>query len=163
LPGRTFGRDDVRDERWIPGIAKACRRLHSGPRFVNDFDIFHRRDLLLRLCDEHDLPLPEGYLDRSADVERMRAALAAAPLPSTPCHNDLLPENFIGDDDRVRIVDYQLSGNNDPTFELGDIAAEADYDPDLTGRLAGAYFGGELGPALLARVRLNLIASNVTW
>jgi thiamine kinase-like enzyme len=63
----------------------------------------------------------------------------------------------------VRIVDYQLSGNNDPAFELGDIAAEADYHPDLTGRLAGAYFGDGLTPALLARVRLFHIASNVTW
>jgi thiamine kinase-like enzyme len=118
---------------------------------------------LLRLCSEHDLPLPDGYLDRSVDVERMRAALASAPLPSAPCHNDLLPENFIGDEDGVRIVDYQLSGNNDPTFELGDIAAEADYDPDRVERLAAAYFGEELTPALLARVRLNLTASNVTW
>ena len=33
----------------------------------------------------------------------------------------------------MRIVDYQLSGNNDPAFELGDIAAEADFDPDRYG------------------------------
>ena len=163
LPGRTFGQDDVRDDRWIPGIADACRRLHAGPRFVNDFDIFDRRELLLGLCAEHDLPLPARYLDRSVDVQRMRTALAAAPPPSAPCHNDLLPENFIGDGHGVRIVDYQLSGNNDPTFELGDIAAEADYDPDRVERLAAAYFGAGLTPALLARVRLNLTASNVTW
>ena len=48
----------------------------------------------------------------------------------------------------VRIVDYQLSGNNDPAFELGDIAAEADFDPDRRRALAAAYFGAEAAPAL---------------
>ncbi len=77
-----------------------------------------------------------------------------------PCHNDLLPENFIFDGSAVRIVDYQLSGNNDPAFELGDIAAEADYDQEMVKRLTRAYFGDE-DPA--ARVQLYLIMSNFTW
>jgi thiamine kinase-like enzyme len=81
-----------------------------------------------------------------------------------PCHNDLLAENFIAaPDGRLRIVDYQLSGNNDPTFELGDIAAEADLDPDQTVALAQAYFGTGLTRALVARTRLQLILSNITW
>ena len=80
-----------------------------------------------------------------------------------PCHNDLLAENFIDSGGVIRIIDYQLSGNNDPRFELGDIAAEADFDPDRTAALAAAYFGDELTPALAARVRLNLSLSNVTW
>ena len=94
-----------------------------------------------------------------AEIER---ALAADPLPTVPCHNDLLPENLIRCGTEIRIVDYQLSGNNDPAFELGDIAAEADYDPDLTLRLARAYFGRD-EPRLTSRVRLNLIMSNLTW
>ena len=87
----------------------------------------------------------------------------SAPLPTVPCHNDLLAENFIDSGGVIRIVDYQLSGNNDPCFELGDIAAEADFDPDRVEALAAAYFGDELTAALLARVRLNLLLSNVTW
>ena len=164
LPGRTLGAADVRDPARAEPIATACRALHSGERFGNDFDIFAKRDELLDLCARHDLPVPDGYHDHDDAVGRLRAALAAAPLPTVPCHNDLLPENFIqAPDGRVRIIDYQLAGNNDPAFELGDIAAEADLDPDQAGRLAAAYFGPEHNAALLARVRLNLIASNVTW
>jgi len=80
-----------------------------------------------------------------------------------PCHNDLLAENFIDSGAAIRIVDYQLSGNNDPCFELGDIAAEADFEPDLVEALTRAYFGDETTPALVARVRLNVLLSNVTW
>jgi thiamine kinase-like enzyme len=163
LAGRTLGNDEVRQPGIIPSLAYACKRLHAGEPFGNDFDIFAKRDELLDLCARHDLPLPDGYLDRSADVDALRRALAVAPLPPVPCHNDLLAENFIAQPDGVRIVDYQLSGNNDPAFELGDIAAEADYDPDRVHQLAAEYFGDELNPALFARVRLYLTASNVTW
>jgi len=164
IPGRTLGADDVRDPGRAGPIAAACRRLHAGPRFGNDFDIFAKRAELLALCERHALPLPAGYHDHDDAVTRLRAALATNPPPTVPCHNDLLAENFIEESTgTVRIIDYQLSGNNDPAFDLGDIAAEADFDPDQTERLATAYFGPGSSAALLARVRLNLIASNVTW
>jgi thiamine kinase-like enzyme len=164
IAGRTLGAADVREPGRAAPIAAACRRLHAGVRFGNDFDIFAKRTELLNLCDRNDLPLPAGYHDHDAAVERVRVALAADPPGTVPCHNDLLAENFIQDaDGPVRIIDYQLSGNNDPAFELGDIAAEADFDPDQVGRLSAAYFGPDHSDALLARVRLNLIASNVTW
>ena len=164
IPGRTLGADDVRDPGRAGPIAAACRRLHAGPRFGNDFDIFAKRAELLALCERHALPLPAGYHDHDDAVTRLRAALATNPPPTVPCHNDLLAENFIEESTgTVRIIDYQLSGNNDPAFDLGDIAAEADFDPDQTERLATAYFGPERSAASLARVRLNLIASNVTW
>lgn len=197
LPGRTLDPASVREAEMIPRIASACRRLHAGPRFGNDFDIIGKLYELLDVCRHHDLPLPDGYLERLSTVEHVRAALSVLPLPTVPCHNDLLAENLIdvggpwagdsrseerGDDDgrsrhlgpsasgagakqqsTIRIVDYQLSGNNDPSFELGDIAAEADFDPDQTADLAAAYFGAETTAALVARVRLNLLLSNVTW
>src|SRR5438128_219544 len=47
LPGRTLHLDDVRDPDLIPGIAAACRRLHAGPAFGNDVDIFAVRTTLL--------------------------------------------------------------------------------------------------------------------
>ncbi|MGV9771082.1 phosphotransferase family protein [Streptosporangium sp. NPDC003464] len=160
LDGATL---DAHGVRTLPGpIAAACRRLHAGPRFVNDFSIFRKLEEFLALCHTHALPTPDGYEDRRRAAAEIERALTAHPLPAVPCHNDLLPGNLIHCGTEIKIVDYQLSGNNDPAFELGDIAAEADYDPDLAGRLAHAYFG-EADPRLIARVRLNLIMSNLTW
>ncbi|WP_084964620.1 choline/ethanolamine kinase family protein [Thermoactinospora rubra] len=153
IDGVTLDAKGVADD--IEGVAKACRTLHAGPRFVNDFSIFDKLRQFIAICREHDLPMPPGFKDvlpAVADIERAMPA-----VPAVPCHNDLLPENFITTPSGVRIVDYQLSGNNDPAFELGDIAAEADFDPDQTARLARAY-GIDV-----ARVRLFAIMSNVTW
>jgi thiamine kinase-like enzyme len=163
LPGRTLGLADVRQPAMLPRLAAACRQLHAGPRFDNDFSIVAKLYELLGICERHDLRVPDGYRERLSTVEEIGSALAADPPPTVPCHNDLLAENFIDSGGVIRIVDYQLSGNNDPCFELGDIAAESDFDPDLADALAAAYFGAELTPALTARTRLNLVLSNVTW
>jgi thiamine kinase-like enzyme len=164
IDGPTLSASDVREPATITRIAAACRGLHGmAGRFANDFDISAKLDELLTLCRAHGLRIPDGYEDHLATVRDVGAALAARPLPVVPCHNDLLAENFIDGGTAIRIVDYQLSGMNDPAFELGDIAAEADFDPDLTSRLATAYFVAETTPALVARVRLNLLLSNFTW
>jgi thiamine kinase-like enzyme len=160
IEGATLDAAAVRDPAMAEGIASACRRLHAGPLFATNFSIFRKLEELLAICHANGLRIPPGYEDHLPQVAEIEAALESRRPPDVPCHNDLLPENFIFDGSKVRIVDYQLSGNNDPAFELGDIAAEADYDPDMVARLTRAYFGDER-PA--ARVRLYLIMSNLTW
>ncbi len=160
--GRTLDVHDVRDPALVPAIASACRRLHRGQRFVNEFSIFRKLDELLALCRKHDLPLPDGYEARLAAVEEIEEALTVRPPATVPCHNDLVPQNMLLEGRRIRIVDYQLSGNNDPAFELGDIAAESEYDPDQVDRLARAYLGGP-SSAFTARVRLYAVVADLTW
>jgi thiamine kinase-like enzyme len=164
IDGATLSQDDVRRRDMIPRIAAACRRLHAGPSaFAGEFNIFRKAEELLARCRRHGLRIPDGYADHLPVLAAIERAMEAAPLPAVPCHNDLLPENLIDDGRQIRIVDYQLSGMNDPAFELGNIAAEADFEPHLVEALATAYFGDEMTGALLARVRLYLLASNVTW
>ena len=66
------------------------------------------------------------------------SAASRRPSPTgrcrrVPCHNDLLAENYLDDGTRLRIVDYEYSGNNDPTFELGNTCQELGWD-DGSGR-----------------------------
>lgn len=164
VDGVTLGRDDVRRQETIPRLAAACRRLHAAPEpFAGDFNIFRKAEELFDRCRRHDLRVPEGYGDHLPVLASIERAMERAPLPAVPCHNDLLPENFIDDGRDIRIVDFQLSGMNDPAFELGDIAAEGDFEPGRVETLAAAYFGDAMSDVLLARVRLYLLVSNVTW
>ena len=106
--------------------------------------------------------MPDGYRGRLGDVARIRAASAVQPLPTVPCHNDLLAENYLDDGTDLWIVDYEYSGNNDPTFELGNTCQELGWGDDGIEALCAAYFGAAT-PALLARMRLNMIMSDVGW
>ncbi len=146
-----------------PGrVAATLRRLHAGPRFRDDFDMFRLSERYLRLVDERDIAIPGGYRERLDRLPRIEAALAVHPLPTVPCHNDLLAENYLDDGERLWIVDYEYSGNNDPTFELGNTCQELGWDEARIRDLCAAYFG-EATDALVARMRLQMIMSDVGW
>jgi thiamine kinase-like enzyme len=143
-------------------IAAALRRLHAGPRFRDDFNMFRLTEWYVRVVDERSIRIPDGYRDALPKVALIEAALAARPLPSVPCHNDLLAENYLDDGSKLWIVDYEYSGNNDPTFELGNTAQELGFDVRRQDELCAAYFG-EATPALVARMRLQMLMSDVGW
>ena len=48
------------------------------------------------------------------ELDAIAEALALNPLPTVPSHNDLAPYNFLDDGDRLWIIDFEFSGNNDP-------------------------------------------------
>jgi thiamine kinase-like enzyme len=150
-------------EPGVPGrVAAVLRRLHAGPRFRDQFDMFRLTERYLGLVDERDMAIPAGYREHLGQLPKIEAALARHPLPTVPCHNDLLAENYLDDGERLWLVDWEYSGNNDPTFELGNTAQELGYGGAQVAELCGAYFG-EASPALLARMRLQMIMSDVGW
>jgi len=162
LPGRTMSNDAFQAPGMPTRIAEVLRRLHAGPHFRDDFDMFRLSERYLRLVDERSIPIPTGYREHLPLVPRIEAAFADHPLPTAPCHNDLLAENYLDDGERLWIVDYEYSGNNDPTFELGNTAQELGFDGARQAELCAAYFG-EATIALLARMRLQMIMSDVGW
>lgn len=162
IEGTTMSSERLRDRESTPRIASSLRRLHAGPRFLKDFDMFRLIEFYLDVCAEHDVRIPESFREQQADVAAIERALGARPLSTVPCHNDLLAENYIDDGSQLWIVDFEYSGNNDPTFELGDTAQENGFDGDLRARLCEAYFG-EATPALLARMDLQAVMADVGW
>ena len=162
LPATTMSIESLRAPGMPTRLATTLRQLHAGPRFRDDFDMFRVSERYLALVDERDIPIPMGYRAHLDRLPLIEAALARHPLASVPCHNDLLAENVLDDGTRLWIVDYEYSGMNDPAFELGNTCQELGYSPDQVAELARAYFG-EATPALLARMRLQMIMSDVGW
>ncbi len=162
IDGTTMSNAAFAGAGWPERVATSLRQLHAGPRFLHDFNMFRLTERYLRVVDERNIPIPVGYRDRVPLLPRIEAALAGAPLPLVPCHNDLLAENYIDDGRRLRIVDYEYSGNNDPCFELGNTCQELGWDDRRVAELCAAYFRVAT-PSLLARMRLNMIMSDVGW
>jgi len=162
LSGKALVDQDFADAGVMGRAADACRRLHAGPRFVGDFDMFARRAGYLRTVRERGFRLPATYDDHADAWEDVRRALAAAPRPTVPCNNDLLAANFIDDGDQVWLIDYEYSGNNDACFELGNTTTECNFTPEMTEAWTEAYFGSPT-PADLARVRLQALVSEYGW
>ena len=162
VDGTTLTPAAVADPANLARIADAVRRLHSGPRFVSDFDMFDVQRTYLKTVQDRGYRLPDRYLEFMPQVERIEQALSAVDVPTVPCNNDLLAANFVDDGDQVWIIDFEYAGNNDPCFELGNIWSESTLDPPLLDELVTAYYG-RAWPSRVARARLLGLMSKYGW
>ena len=162
IDGPTMSAKTLQSKSMTARMAQSFHRLHASPRFLHDFNMFRLIEYYLGIVNEHGVAIPGDYGDWLPVVADIEKAVAVAALPQAPCHNDLLCENFIDDGSALRIVDYELSGNNDPCFDLGNTAQEAEFDQDLRGALCEAYFG-KLDGRQLARMNLFALMSDVGW
>jgi thiamine kinase-like enzyme len=162
IDGHPFTDDDLRSGGHLPRVAAACRQLHQGPRFVNDFDMFEVQRGYLEVVDRHGFRLPGRYRELLPRVDELRRAFAVRPEPTVPCNNDLLAGNFIDDGTRLWLIDYEYSGNNEATFELGNVWSEAGLTLDQLEELMEAYDGTVLRHRV-ARARLWGLMSKYGW
>lgn len=162
LDGKTMSKDSLNEKGMPTRMAHAIKKLHAGPRFYSDFNMFRLTEYYLRLCRERDIKIPAGYTERMEMVKRIEGAMDVKPLPTVPCNNDLLAENYIDDGKQLWLIDYEYSGNNDPTFELGNTCQEMQFNDEQIAEICAAYFGAA-NPSTIARMKLNMIMSDVGW
>jgi thiamine kinase-like enzyme len=162
LDGKTMSKDSLNESGMPSRMAQSIKRLHAGERFLLDFNMFRLTEYYLRLCKERNIKIPDGYLERVDTVNKIEKAMSVRPLQTVPCNNDLLAENYIDGGKQLWLIDYEYSGNNDPTFELGNTCQEMQFNDEQIREVCAAYFG-EATPALIARMKLNMIMSDVGW
>jgi len=162
IDGRTMSNDAFAEDGLPSRVATSLRRLHAGRPFLHDFDMFRLTERYLGVVDQRAIPIPAGYREQMERIPEIEAALRVRPLPVVPCHNDLLAENYLDDGKDLRIVDYEYSGNGDPTFELGNTCQEMQFSDPQISEVCVAYFGGAM-PNMIARMKLNMIMSDVGW
>ena len=162
INGTTYENADLRKEGALTRVADACRTLHSGPRFTGDFDMFARQRTYLRTVTDNGFALPPDYGDYEDKFGQIEAALAVRAGPTVPCNNDLLAGNFVDDGQKLWLIDYEYSGNNDPYFELGNTWTECGLEADHLDELVTAY-AGHHSPSKIARTQLQAIVSQYGW
>jgi thiamine kinase-like enzyme len=162
LNGKTLCNDDFQRQGVVAKVAAGCRELHSGPRFRGRFDMFERQPRYLKTVRDNGFKMPFDYLDHADTFAQIERALTATDQTTVPCNNDLLAGNFIEDGERVWIIDYEYSGNNDPCFELGNIWSECGLSTDQLDELVTTYYRRRLRHKI-ARAHLQGIVAKYGW
>jgi thiamine kinase-like enzyme len=162
IEGKTMSKNALNAPGMPTRMAQAIKQLHAGPRFLTDFNMFRLTEYYLKICADRSIPIPDGYLERMPTVKEIEKAMSVKPLPTVPCNNDLLAENYIDDGKSLRLIDYEYSGNNDPCFELGNTCQEMEFDEARIREVCVVYFGS-VSDSMIARMKLNMIMSDVGW
>jgi thiamine kinase-like enzyme len=162
LEGKTLTNADVAEPSRLVRIAQTCRQLHSAERFDGEFDMFDIQRRYRAVVAERGIRIPAGYDDLMDKFDAMARALAVRDEGTVPCNNDLLAANFIDDGDKIWLIDYEYSGNNDACFELGNIWGECQLTDDALAALVTEYYRRPLRNKI-ARATLLGLAGKYGW
>ena len=162
LDGEVMDAEKLRRGDRIGGVADACRRLHAGRRFLHDFDMFEIQPRYLAIVRERGFRLPDCYEKFEPQIRELERAMRVRPEATVPCNNDLLAENFIEVGGEMRLIDYEYSGNNEASFELGNVWSESNLSLAQLQELVTAYWGRPLRNKV-ARARLWGLMSKYGW
>jgi thiamine kinase-like enzyme len=162
LDGEVMDSEKLRRGDRLDAIASACRQLHGGRRFLQDFDMFAIQRGYVEVVQSRGFRLPDRYLEFEPRVRELEHAMRMRSEPTVPCNNDLLAENFIEVDGAMRLIDYEYSGNNEPSFELGNVWSESNLSLAQLDELVAHYYGRPLRNKV-ARARLWGLMSKYGW
>ncbi|MBS2034989.1 phosphotransferase family protein [bacterium] len=160
----TMSPEAFSDPGALQRAGRVLRRLHDcQASFANRFELFEQIDCYLKVLSDKNAQLPPGYAEVQAQAERVRNALGRCQLPSRPCHCDPLVENFLDDGESMRLIDFEYSGNNDPMWDLGDLAVEGGFSSQQQEHLLQGYFSGPVPPFERARMVIYQAMCDLLW
>jgi thiamine kinase-like enzyme len=139
VEGRPVPEDEVRSPDTLATIASSLRRLHDGDPIPGRFDSYRVVEAYQATAAAHGIAPPPAFDEAKAVADRIERARGAQQL--VPCHNDLLNANFIGDGERIWIVDWEYAGMGDRFFDLANFSVNHELSDEQNEELLRAYFG----------------------
>jgi thiamine kinase-like enzyme len=143
-------------------MAASLQMLHSASSFEGVFHFPSLRKKYLHTVLENKYFIPEQYLQMEALITALEEAIAANPEPLVSCNNDLLAENFMDDGNKIWIIDYEYSGMNEASFEMGNLASESALSEEDLTILCEAYWQQHL-PVKVARALAWSMIARFGW
>ncbi len=155
---------DFKEEHYLSMAAQVFRNYHESKKvFISEFNPLKEIDTYINLLSEKNFEFYEGAETMRKKIEDIREVFSNNPPPLSPCHNDPLCENWLDDKKNFYLIDWEYSGMNDPLFDLGALAIEAELTDEQERFFLKEYFGGELTERQLGSLIINKFLCDALW
>lgn len=158
IQGTPFNVSEVRTR--LSQIGRLLRCCHQITVSLAEFSPFRTVRSYYSVARERGVLFPENLAPALDLFERVEKELAQTETSRCLCHNDLLADNFIHDGGRIRLIDWEYAGLGDPFFDLGNVAANNEFE-DGDERLLLIAYSGAAAPDQLRRLRLMRFVSDM--
>ena len=121
VEGKTFDSNDIKMN--LDNITKLVKNVHNkipdqliGQSVI--FWVFHvikNYKIFLEENNSSYKKILSDLLKKAIKLEKV-----SSPFEIVFSHNDLLPANFIQDQEQIWLIDWEYAGFNTPLFDLGD-------------------------------------------
>jgi thiamine kinase-like enzyme len=163
IEATTLHAADLRNnEPLLVRIAQALKTLHSSAAFDGDFHFSEIRKHYKETVRSNNYFMPDGYLELEGKILQLEEGLLKHPEIKVACNNDLLAENFLDDGKKIWIIDYEYAGQNEASFDIGNLAGESEFDDAQLTILCDAYWM-EHSPLKIARATAWSMIARYGW
>lgn len=146
-------------------IADIFKTLHSAKvRFNNEFNIFHEILKYELLLNKANGKMYDGFEKVRKQVMALEDYLYELGVEVCPCHNDLVAENFIKDENgKLFLIDWEYSGMNDPMADFAALFLENNYTAENIDYVLNLYFDGNVPEGTLQKILVYQILWDYLW
>ena len=149
---------------YLSRAAKVFKKYHTcGKKFKADFVPLKETYFYIGMLKEKNFKLYEGNESMLEKMEEIKAAFDRYPQESAPCHNDPLCENWLDDKKNFWLIDWEYAGNNQPMFDLGALAIEAELNPEEERYLLKEYYGRDITEKEYGLLIMNRFLCDALW
>lgn len=129
------------------------------PPITGTFDAFRIVEEYTKIAEQYEVAFPANFEWLISEMDHAKLALARDPYVPTPCHNDLLSANFLRQDSRIYILDWEYAGMGDIFFDLANLSVNQSFSDEQDHWLLACYFEEE-NPSQWARLKVMKIMSD---
>ena len=123
-------------------ILETLFKLHNGPHpsDAGYFYVFDAIRLSIQRAKEFNVNLPYETQEALEQLNNIESAIKTRKTILRPCHNDLLPGNFLEHKDDLFLLDWEYAGSGDIFFDLGNLSVNFELSDEGSHRLLEGYF-----------------------
>lgn len=162
---KTLSGKTARLEKNISKTTALLHTLHdSDMKQHNDFSVKEEYGKYKEMMTQMHVTCYEGFLEADAYFSHLMERLDELGLERKPCHNDLVAENLIKDEQgKLYLVDWEYAGYNDPMWDLASHLLECEFTRDEEELFLQYYFGTKPGPVEEEKILIFKICQDILW
>jgi thiamine kinase-like enzyme/choline kinase/predicted transcriptional regulator len=161
----TLNGKTARLEHNMKGTTSILRKLHeSKVELYSHFNVFKEYKKYKELIKKAGGEYYEGFEEIETFFYKLEDELHRTGLQIAPCHNDLVPENFVKNDEgRMYLIDWEYSGFNDPMWDLAAHLLECDFSSTEEELFLSYYFDNGISKENKQKILIFKICQDVLW
>lgn len=157
---KTFDKNYIKTK--LPNVAEILKTVHSsGKKLKGEFNPFAEILKYESLITE-EIYFPY-YSKIREKVMSLKQPLEELGVQKKSCHIDLVPENFIEDENGdIYLIDWEYSTMNDPMWDLAALFLESDFRKSEEGDFF-KYYHSEKTPVSVGKILIYKILQDFIW
>ena len=159
VEGSPLSPQEVKQPENLKVIVEMLEKFHATSPIPGTFWVPQIVEDYSKIAKSHNIRFPDNFDWLLDCLHEAVVAFQKDPLPHCPCHNDLLNENFLSDNNQIYILDWEYAGMGDRYFDLANLSVNHDFNDDQDRLLLGFYFG-EVSKKSWAHLKVMRIISD---